>query len=83
MIKMIIACDVCGQELPVEGDILLTHRTKEVNTKDIYPHLCKNCADKIDNAIRLGRAQGAKRAELMAKYQKMNAERKKKLGLEG
>ena len=83
MIKMIIACDVCGLELPANGDTVLTHRTKEVNTKDIYPHLCKNCADKIDNAIRLGREQSVKKNEIMAKYQKINAERKKQLGSEG
>lgn len=82
MIKVIIACDVCRQELPIQGDNVLTHRTKEVNTKDIYPHLCKNCADKIDDAIRLGREQSVKKAEVIAKYQKVNDERKKKLGLE-
>ena len=82
MLKMIVACDVCRQELPVKGDVVVTHRTRQVDTKDILPHLCEKCASTIDRVIIFSRDQDAKKAEVIAKYAEANAERMKKLSTE-
>lgn len=83
MIKMIVVCDFCGSVIPEDkDDNVKLHYTKEIDTKKIYPHLCGNCATKIDEIVRYAREGAFKKAELLAKYRKVNSERKKKLGME-
>lgn len=83
MIKTQILCDICERPLQVIGNSYYKYSTKECNTSEVFPHLCKSCADKLDIAFRHMRAETKKQAELAEKFAKVNKERKEKLGSEG
>ena len=59
MVKTKVYCDVCGEELKIiqkhtlfgDVNVIKTSRTKQLNTSRILPHLCENCALKIDNEL--------------------------------
>ena len=59
MLKTAICCDVCGKELPCKTlntpygtvEVVKTAKTEVWNTSRVLPHLCKECALKIDNAL--------------------------------
>ena len=54
-----VICDFCERPLPVataeEGgkkvDNVQLHITKEWDTRMLFPHLCKSCAEKLDKAL--------------------------------
>lgn len=83
MIKTQILCDICERPLQVIGNSYYKYSTKECNTDEVFPHLCKPCADKLDIAFRHMRVEAKKQAELAEKFAKANKERKEKLGSEG
>jgi predicted nucleic acid-binding Zn ribbon protein len=84
MIKTQVLCDVCMQPMPEdENNIIHLYRTKECDTRSLYPYLCKSCAEKIDAALRKFKDDTQHEKELAAKFAKANAERKKQLGTKG
>lgn len=84
MIEVSAYCDFCEQRIrPDDDGITYTHRTKEINTRKLYPHLCKRCATKIDEAVRFGQKQMVTKSEIAARMAKINAERRERLGTKG
>ena len=80
MIKTQILCEICDRPLQVIGNSYYKYSTKECNTSEVFPHLCKSCADKLDIAFRHMRAEAKKQAELAEKYARVNKERKRDAG---
>lgn len=92
MIITQVLCDFCGKpfrhnkrcrdnakEVTVTG----FSRTKEWDTRDLFPHLCEGCATKLDLALARCKSGMDHRAVLLEKYKQINEERKKKLGTDG
>lgn len=44
-------CDFCDKPLEREdgGDRYIIYKTKVIDTRYILPHLCKSCAEKLDD----------------------------------
>ena len=85
MIKTQVICDFCEKPIP-EGEhnnVILTHRTKEFDTRKFYPHMCKTCAKRIDYILKAYKEDAAHRAGLASMYAQINKERKEQLGTEG
>lgn len=93
MIQTRIICDFCNQALPVTkretpdgkvGDVVM-FKTKECNTAPLFPHLCENCATKLDLVLRECTASYKKhrKAEIAERMRRINDERRKKLGSKG
>lgn len=84
MVEMSVFCDFCGKRMPGDSNnnVKLFH-TKEINTRKLFPHLCENCANKLDEAVRFGTSQLVTKSELAARMAKINAERRERLGMKG
>lgn len=83
MIVNQVLCDFCGNPLPVEDGSVKLHRTKEWDTRLIFPHLCEKCAAKIDYVLLAEKNDAIKRGEISIKNTKLNAERRERLGTKG
>lgn len=91
MIKTQVFCDFCEKPIPEMTMVLDGNEvpcvdlaiTKEWDTRSLFPHLCKSCADKIDNALLKMKTGMTHKKELAVKYAKINAERKERLGTKG
>lgn len=48
-----IVCDFCDR--PLEFDIshknYIIYHTKRLNTRKLFPHLCKSCTEKLDDIL--------------------------------
>lgn len=59
MYKTTVHCDVCDKKLEIvkkitpfgEVEVIKNSQTKVIDTRLIFPHLCENCALKIDNEL--------------------------------
>lgn len=84
MISMAVFCDFCGQHMcPNDEGIIMTSKTKEIDTRKLYPHLCERCATKIDEAVRFDRGRRKTKSEIAAQMAKINAERRERLNTKG
>ena len=93
MIKTQVICDFCERPVPlhpmeIDGKIyeevaIDLARTKVYNTRDLFPHLCKSCAARIDAVLIKYKTSISLQAELCAKFAKANEERKERLGTKG
>ena len=84
MIKMVAFCDFCEQPIKEdENNIVQLHRTRVIETRKLFPHLCERCASKFDTAVEFDRKQYVKKSELAARMTKLNAERRERLGTKG
>ena len=91
MIKTVVYCDFCEKPIPEEFDdfgsgpvrCISLGETKLLNTKTAYPHMCKTCAEKIDNILRDYKIEMAHQAGLASMYAQINKERREMLGSEG
>lgn len=91
MIKTLVLCDFCEKPLPTQpvldseygAEEVVLHKTKEWDTRLIFPHLCYSCASKLDKALRVVKEDAGYKAQLAAKFAKINAERKERLGTKG
>lgn len=85
MIK--ICCDFCERPLDIQktdlGEFHVLSVTKEVHTKDLYPHLCKSCATQIDIIARRYKNGVTSKKILAEKFARINAERREKLNSKG
>ena len=45
-----VVCDFCNRplEFDLERGSYVLYRTKQIDTRDLLPHLCKTCAEKLD-----------------------------------
>ena len=78
-----VVCDFCSRPLDAVDGAYKTYRTKEVNTKDILPCLCKTCANKLDEIISESRTRLMKQGEIAERVTKLNKERREELGTSG
>ena len=74
-------CDFCDKPLEYDGDGYVVYRTKQLDTRDILPHLCKSCAEKLDDIF--ARLYVPKRMDLLEKATELNKARRERLGTKG
>lgn len=92
MIVTQVLCDFCGKpfrhnkrchdntkEVTVTGFA----RTKEWDTKELFPHLCEGCAGKLDLALAACKNGMTTQTLLAEHYRKINDARREKLGTDG
>ena len=84
MLKLAPFCDFCNQPMQEDEDNnVLIFRTKEIDTRKLFPHLCKNCADKLDKTMLLCKKKWIDDGDKIAQIAKRNAERRELLGTKG
>lgn len=82
-----VCCDFCNQ--PLEYEIkdgkkrFIFYRTKELNTRDLLPCLCKRCADGLDMIIAESRTRLMKQGEIVRRVTELNKARRERLGTKG
>ena len=89
-----LCCDFCGRPLPkimvetkgagfggsAHANIYFT---KELNTKRLFPHLCENCASKLDDVLKYARGEWIKQLNISSRNAEINKDRREKLGTKG
>lgn len=84
MLRVTAYCDFCNQPMPVfDNNNTMLYHTKEVDTKKLFPHLCKNCADKLDKTMLLCKKKWLDEGDKVAQIAKRNTERRELLGTKG
>ena len=84
MIELSVFCDFCSNRMPGdENNNVQLFKTKEIDTRKLFPHLCENCANKLDEAVRFDRKQYISKSGLAARMARINAERKARIGTKG
>ena len=92
MIITQVLCDVCGRpfrqntrcrDQAKEVTVIGLSRTKEWDTRTLFPHLCEGCAAKIDLALAACKNGMTTRTLIAANYKKLNEERREKLRTKG
>ena len=78
-----IICDFCNKSLEFEDGRYIFYQTKKINTRKIYPYLCKDCAEKLDGLSEAYEARTGTRKEIIERYRKLNQERREKIGTKG
>ena len=82
-----VVCDVCERPIPIEArwpeDFLQNGYTRDVNTRKLFPHLCKSCASKIDEAVSLAKDEWLKQIDISDRNSRINAARRELLGTKG
>lgn len=80
-----VVCDFCDRplEFDQERDSYVLYRTKQIDTRKLLPHLCKTCAEKLDDILIESRTRLMSRAEIIKRVTKLNRERREKLGTKG
>lgn len=66
-----------------ELEFLGRYRTKEWNTRDLFPSLCETCACAIDRALLKMKTDMCHREAMLMKYKALNVERRERLGTKG
>ena len=83
MIKTQVICDFCERPLTPIDNIYLIEKPIEYDTRDMFPHMCINCAKKLDRVLVAYRKDIMYRSELGSKFARINKERKQRLGTKG
>ena len=80
-----IVCDFCDRplEFDQERDSYVLYRTKQIDTRKLLPHLCRFCAEKLDNILLESKTRWMSQAEIADRVAKLNQERREKLGTKG
>lgn len=82
---VMVVCDFCNMPLEFDasrGGYVIYH-TKRLNTRKLFPHLCKSCAEKLDDILLMANATWMSQAEIALEASKVNQERREKLGTKG
>ena len=75
------AVDCCGEEYVIcDHDI---YTTTARDTKNIFPHLCKKCASKLDYMFSRMDSLEKKRIDMIQKRYALNEKRKRRLNTNG
>lgn len=72
-------CDTCG----TADKMLPIYRTRVWNTNELFPHLCENCARKLDRTLQFMQDGLTKRGEIMQRNVELNRIRRELLGSKG
>ena len=80
-----VVCDFCDRplEFNLERKSYVFYRTKQIDTRKLLPHLCKTCAEKLDDILLESKEIFMNRAEIADRAMKLNKERREKLGTKG
>lgn len=80
-----VVCDFCNRplEFDLERGSYVLYRTKQIDTRKLLPHLCKTCAEKLDDILIESRTRLMSQAEIADRVTKINQERREKLGTKG
>lgn len=87
-----IVCDICGKELEKKltqdasggvCEVAVSYKTVFWNTDDIFPHLCLNCANKLDRALEKQQIELVKLTTEAEKRVRLNKARRERLGTKG
>lgn len=78
-----ICCDFCGKPLDFEDGRYVVYHTKILNTRKMFPSLCKNCADKLDTVIERVEVLTRERCQNFGHWEKINKTRQNQLGTKG
>lgn len=76
-------CDFCDKPLEFVDGRYVIYRTKELNTRDLLPCLCKRCADGLDTIIAESRMRLMAQGEIVQRVTKLNKARRERLGTKG
>jgi len=76
-----VVCDFCDKPLEFEDKGYVVYRTKQLDTRSILPHLCKSCAEKLDDIF--ASIYTPKRKDLLEKATELNKARRERLGTKG
>jgi hypothetical protein len=76
-------CDFCDKPLEHEDDSdrYIIYKTKVIDTRHILPHLCKSCAEKLDDIFAI--FYTPTRTDLLEKATELNKARRERLGTKG
>lgn len=72
-----VCCSVCDRPISI------LYRTKEVNTRKLFPDLCESCASKIDQAVAVAKEQWLKQIDISSRNAAINSARREALGTKG
>ena len=80
-----VVCDFCDRplEFNLERKSYVLYRTKQIDTRKLLPHLCKTCAEKLDDILLESRKRFMSQAEIADRVMKLNKERRETLGTKG
>lgn len=82
-----VCCDFCNQPLNFEvkdgKKRFIFYNTKELNTRDLLPCLCKRCADGLDKIIAESRTRLMVQGEIVQRVSELNKARRERLGTKG
>lgn len=76
-----VVCDFCDKPLEFEDKGYVIYLTKQLDTRNIFPHLCKSCAEKLDDIF--SRLYVPERMDLLEKATELNKARREQLGTKG
>lgn len=76
-------CDFCDRPLEKNERGYITYSTKRLNTRKMFPSLCKSCADKLDTVIELAEDTTRKRCQDFGHWTRINKARREQLGTKG
>lgn len=76
-----VVCDFCDKPLEFEDKGYVVYRTKQLDTRNILPHLCRSCANKLDGIF--ARLYTPKRIDILEKATELNKARRERLGTKG
>lgn len=84
-IKMAVkpCCDFCDKPLEFVDGRYVIYRTKELNTRELLPHLCEKCADGLDKIIAESRTRLMAQGEIVQRVTELNKARRERLGTRG
>lgn len=86
-----VCCDFCARALTVETvdtdygpvEVPKGFRTKNVNTRRLYRHLCEDCAFKLDEVVRIAKEEWVKQIDISSRNAAINSARREALGTKG
>lgn len=80
-------CDFCDKPLEYDGDRYVIYRTKQLDTRSVLPHLCKSCAEKLDDIFLETKTRLVSSKEFEERvtdlYSQVNKARRERLGTKG
>ena len=78
-----VCCDFCDKPLEFVDGRFVIYRTKEINTRELLPHLCEKCAKGLDDIIAESRTRLMQQGEVIRRVRDLNIERRHDLGTKG
>lgn len=78
-----ICCDFCNRPLEKGERGYITYSAKHLNTRKMFPSLCKSCADKLDIVIERVEVLTKERCQDFGHWTKVNKARRERLGTKG